>query len=147
MVLKRVKQAHSFGCFVAAVATALGVTYKQALKAVYPKRVASGRKFNPAFGAGWDIGRALCRAGLTIKFTNARRIQKMKWPAILIISWKDFDTGHCVVWDSKQKVVLDSAYDPPLPIAEYESQLAKVVYFSRRRSTRRANRRPSASRP
>jgi hypothetical protein len=132
MHLKRVRQRHKFGCFVASVAIALGVSYAEARKRLYPKKVASGRRFNPGFGGSWDLFRALRRAGLRVRNVPKQKIVELTKPTIIILHWAGYDTGHCAVWDPEKKAILDPAYDPPLPMYEYDEQLVKLVSFTRR---------------
>jgi len=134
MLLKRVKQKHRNGCFIAAAACACGISYDEMRKRLFPKEVASGKKFHHALPGGSNIVNVLKRLGLKASASHDRNIREMKKPALLVVEWSDVDNrgrGHCLVWDPKKKVIHDPAWKRPLSFYTYESQLSVVIYFSR----------------
>jgi len=134
MLLKRVVQKHRNGCFIAAAACALGVSYDEVRERMFPKQIAAGKPFLHALPGGRSAVSVLRKLGLNAHATWDRNIREMKKPAFLMVEWADEDNrgrGHCLVWDPKKKVIHDPAWKRPLSFYDYESQLSVVIYFSR----------------
>ena len=108
-MLSLVRQQHNNSCVPAALATISGVTYKTALKVVYPWKKNKGwdnygTKHN-------DMLRAIKRLGFRYKERDPVSFSKLRFNAIIIVEHPVYGPhgrrNHAVVWDCEQQRILD----------------------------------------
>jgi hypothetical protein len=110
--LNYIRQNHLAGCGIACIAMISGLTYKQVLKHVYPKRWF----FQPV--KPFPLGPVLWSLGITYHEYVSKRIwiNKITRPSILLVQWTKEDRGffpfppydtHAVVWDPITHQILD----------------------------------------
>lgn len=118
MLLRRVRQDHHDGCFVACIAMLLGVTYLDAFKIVHPDRALDEYGYGFAGIQEIDIARAafdiLKRLNLNPKRANVQEIRRLRRLSVVLIRWRCSPTLlHAVVFDPKNKTILDPSSNYP----------------------------------
>lgn len=122
MKIKKVKQLHVDGCFVACVAMLLGETYDNAFNEMFPGR-----------DDGWgdlpveEASHVLERLGFKPVRSRARRIKNLRHDAVVVIKWKeDPSISHSAVWSSKKRKMLDPLRHYKRSV--YETQIYAIYY-------------------
>jgi hypothetical protein len=116
MSLRCVQQENEHGCFIAACATLLGLTYRETFALLHPGKNPSYEYFH-----GWNtndirqvIFDALTRVGIKSHLSSYRRFRTyQKYPkhALLIIRWALMPTlCHTIVYDHKGKQFLNPSW-------------------------------------
>lgn len=135
--LRKVLQQDEEGCFVAALATCLGVTYSDALNIVHPRNPHS-YGYNSFWERYRSHGLHPFRAyELAAKHLRAFREAKERHfkdftdNALVTIRWReDPYLSHAVVWDFKRKRIIDPLRRPHT-YEELDSQIFRAHYFKR----------------
>jgi ABC-type bacteriocin/lantibiotic exporter with double-glycine peptidase domain len=107
--MKRVIQEHEVGCGVACLAMLAGITFQEAAVVMFP----NGR-IRPARTS--DIKRAAktlgIDAGARRRSLGKRDYRDLREDALLSVKFRNTRWWHWVVWDSRNKQLLDPR-DPP----------------------------------
>ena len=127
-----IRQKHWLGCGIACVAMVSGMTYRQVLKLVYPKR-RFWQRVKPIF-----IGATL--ADMDIRYQEIlghEYLNNIAHISILIVkhtdaekryNWPFAGTGyHAVVWDPKTHTILDPGLKTAEPLSYYQERM--VGYY------------------
>ncbi len=136
--MKHIRQKHLAGCGVACIAMLTGLTYKQVLKHVYPKRW-FWQKVKP-----FPLGPALWSLGWEYHEVIFPRypIRQVSKPAIFIIQWTEEDRtkfpffdveAHAVVWDPITQTIFDPALKYAQSIEYYQKRTVGYYQLSKRR--------------
>ena len=148
MALKRVKQDHTCGCFVAAVATLLGVSYRTAFVRLYGK----WSEYFCGVPQGTQLDPLLDKVGLKHRRVQVRRFERLKKNSLVVIEWHS-GLCHTLVWDAEDNKVIDPFYASPLDLVSYQSLSARVTHVyeitgkQRRKAAKSPTRRRGASVP
>lgn len=127
MSYQRVTQESEYGCFVATVACLLGSTYQEAFKLIHP-----GTFMTPYNGGVpiEDAPKLLKKLGWKLRKTTIKHISSIKKDALILITWRDQpDLSHAVIYDAKEKKVIDPINLPPFKNRTYERHLNSIYYI------------------
>jgi hypothetical protein len=132
--LRQIRQKNPNGCFVAAFATCLGVSYEEAFKLVHPTMPYDGEYYS-YYSHGLDPFRAYEIAAKHLRMfreAKERKFRSFKTNAFVTVRWRFAPSlSHAVVWDHKRKRILDPGGTNAHSMSELESQIWKVHYFKR----------------
>jgi ABC-type bacteriocin/lantibiotic exporter with double-glycine peptidase domain len=126
--MNRILQESESGCFVACFAMLADLSYEAAFKVVFPGQFRTPYNGDIALD---EAPNKLKQLGWKIRRIRAKHLDKLTKDALIFITWKDEpERSHSVVWDAKQKQVLDPipSYHR-LPHRVYERQLTTVIYI------------------
>lgn len=122
MKIKRIRQFHEDGCFVACLAMLLGETYSNVYAKLFPDRF-DGHGDIPLEQASYILE----SLGLKPVPSRARRIKNLRRDAVIVIRWKDFPSlSHAAVWSSKRRKTLDPWKRYKRYV--YETQIEAIYY-------------------
>ena len=123
-----IRQKHITGCGVACMAMIWGITYRQALKRIYPKH-RFWQKVQP-----FPIGSVLWHFGFDYHeaVSNRVMVKQITHPAIIIVEWEPEDhlqfpfpepKTHAIVWDPATQSILDPALKYAAPLSYYQPRI------------------------
>lgn len=133
MALQLVTQVDDDGCFVAALAMLLGITYAQALKILHPGKDVS------EIGHGYTtqsldrtISAILGKQGFRVKRSTYKKVRSLvkysKKNALLILRWGGGYLCHAVVFDAETRQFLDPSGHQGHILYRYQSNLDSMYY-------------------
>lgn len=121
--MRLVRQRHQRGCASACLAMLTGKTYYQVLNYLHPKRKRNKRGYDVAIGHK-EFFYALSKYGFKPELDWVADITKLEVPAVLAVHLSEVDNNlHAVLWDSKEKRILDPNRAQPLSIDHYQDGL------------------------
>lgn len=126
-MINKIYQKHRTGCSVASIAMLAGISYSEAIKALYPNHKKYQKNVS---GNIMTILMAFSRLGIKtdVKFAMLKPvdIKSIDKPALLCIYLGDKTSrNHAVVWDPEQQKILnpDPIRKRDLPIKYYQNRL------------------------
>lgn len=148
MSLKRVQQEHVNGCFVGALATLTGQTYKKTFVKLFGKWDAG---YFSGIAPMTNLREYLDKLGLKHRVSSSKRFHTLSKDALVVVTWiGNPELAHTIVWDSKARKVLDPYYSRPRLVRDYQGGNAEVTLVFEitgraRKLARRSNRSQSES--
>jgi hypothetical protein len=132
MKLIRVKQEHKNGCAPACIATLTGLSYKEALRAIYPwKKIKRWDYYGTRFS---HILRALKKIGIKYKKRKPTLFSNIHFNSIILTDHPIYGGYHVVVWDCMQQIILDpyvgyhrNGLKKHLPRKSYEKYCLSII--------------------